>query len=195
MHCPHCNNNILCSLYCIWHIVFITLYLLNWICHIAFVKLYLSKHIYLSHGFCLLVFVILQLTHYIRVEKSGELVEHAPGTPKVFPRNAQSKKAGLEQESCLEQGSILYKATFSVSMAQFINHFPAIPVALFCVNPKLEFVLLCHWWNKCQCLIIDSGIEPSPIFAPGTLQHFFQLCITFASWFFLQYICLIAFVT
>ena len=37
-----------------------------------------------------------------RVERVGSMGEHAPGTPKVFPRNTQVKKLS---KRCLDSGS------------------------------------------------------------------------------------------
>ena len=57
-----------------------------------------------------------------RVEKSGEHGEHAPGTPKVFPRNTQCK-------NYLKDVGIVFEAICCVKIAPFINISILVPIA------------------------------------------------------------------
>ena len=54
---------------------------------------------------------------YIRVEKSGEHGEHAPGTPKAFPRNTYDKN---QSKSCFHHVCLTFQAILHLKIASLM---------------------------------------------------------------------------
>ena len=120
-----------------------------------------------------------------RVEKVGSMGEHAPGTPKVFPRNTQVKKFSISIAS--------QRCKFIIRVEKSVEHrehapgtpkvfprntqgrkqskrcFDSVSGHMFC-----EYSLIYQYFPSCACSTVLRCLIVKT-FAPGMPQHFFQL--------------------
>ena len=105
-----------------------------------------------------------------RVEKSREHREHAPGTPKAFPRNTQGKKLSTWCSDSVSSHIICEKSLI-------YQYFPssACSIVLWCpIVQNTEFVLPYNWRNIFRFYEKTQEQEDHQLLLPERLSTFFS---------------------